>query len=140
MNKFLVFMVGLCISSFVFLMVSIAVTEGRPIARAAMGGIWILCCILVMDFVPDPDPKRETNLQKFVFVLELIIILMFIIFIVMIGMIDESLVESGYASSDLFLSEYPAACCGWDGQETDLRMIAYPLWRILKNLLIIKHL
>jgi hypothetical protein len=24
----------------------------------------------------------------------------------------------------LFLSEYPAACCGWDGQETDLRMAA----------------
>jgi hypothetical protein len=29
--------------------------------------------------------------------------------------------------SVLFLSEYPAACCGWDGQETDLRMIAYSL-------------
>jgi WD40 repeat protein len=29
--------------------------------------------------------------------------------------------------SNLFLSEYPAACCGWDGQETDLRMIAYSL-------------
>jgi hypothetical protein len=27
----------------------------------------------------------------------------------------------------LFLSEYPAARCGWDGQETDLRMIAYSL-------------
>ena len=26
---------------------------------------------------------------------------------------------------DLFLNEYPAACCGWDGQETDLRKTAY---------------
>ena len=25
----------------------------------------------------------------------------------------------------LFLNEYPAACCGWDGQETDLRKTAY---------------
>jgi hypothetical protein len=24
----------------------------------------------------------------------------------------------------LFLNEYPAACCGWDGQETDLRKAA----------------
>jgi len=27
--------------------------------------------------------------------------------------------------TDLFLNEYPAACCGWDGQETDLRKTAY---------------
>jgi hypothetical protein len=35
--------------------------------------------------------------------------------------------EMGYQHGYLFLSEYPAACCGWDGQETDLRMIAYSL-------------
>ena len=28
---------------------------------------------------------------------------------------------------DLFLNEYPAACCGWDGQETDLRKGAYSM-------------
>jgi hypothetical protein len=27
----------------------------------------------------------------------------------------------------LFLNEYPAACCGWDGQETDLRNGAYSM-------------
>ena len=27
----------------------------------------------------------------------------------------------------LFLNEYPAACCGWDGQETDLRKGAYSM-------------
>ena len=25
----------------------------------------------------------------------------------------------------LFLNEYPAACCGWDGQGTDLSKTAY---------------
>jgi len=25
------------------------------------------------------------------------------------------------------LNEYPAACCGWDGQETDLRKGAYSM-------------
>jgi len=29
----------------------------------------------------------------------------------------------------LFLNEYPAACCGWDGQETDLRKAAYPVYK-----------
>ena len=33
--------------------------------------------------------------------------------------------SSNPMSSDLFLNEYPAACCGWDGQETDLRKTAY---------------
>ena len=26
---------------------------------------------------------------------------------------------------NLFLNEYPAACCDWDGQETDLRNVAF---------------
>ena len=30
-------------------------------------------------------------------------------------------------SCNLFLNEYPAACCGWDGQETDLRNGAYSM-------------
>ncbi len=98
----LVFWAGLCISSFVFLMVSIAVSEGKPIARAAMGGIGILCYFLVMQFVPIADSKRETNLQKFIFGLEMIMmILAFLIFMAIIGMIQESLVESGYISSDV---------------------------------------
>jgi hypothetical protein len=29
----------------------------------------------------------------------------------------------------LFLNEYPAACCGWDGQETDLRKAAYSVYK-----------
>jgi len=29
------------------------------------------------------------------------------------------------AYNAFFLNEYPAACCGWDGQETDLRKTAY---------------
>jgi hypothetical protein len=33
----------------------------------------------------------------------------------------------------LFLNEYPAACCGWDGQETDLRMTAYSSLTLLSK-------
>jgi len=99
----LVFEVGLCISSFVFLMVSFAVTEGNPTARALMGGIGFLCYLVVMHFAPKADSKRETNHQKFVFGLEIIItILTFLIFMAMMGMIQESLVESGYVSHDVF--------------------------------------
>jgi len=106
----LVFAVGLCVSSFVFLMISFAVTEGKPIARAAMGGIGILCYFLAMHFAPRVDSKRETNHQKFVFGLEIIMmILTFLIFMALIGMIQESLVESGYVSSDVlhYVPELP---------------------------------
>jgi hypothetical protein len=99
MNKSLAFAVGLCISSFVFLIVSMAVTEGRPTTRAVMGGIGILCYFLAMHFAPIVDDKRETIHQKIVFGLQTImLILAFLILIAMIGMIQESLVESGYIS------------------------------------------
>lgn len=102
MNKSLVFAMGLCISSFVFLEVSFLVTERRPIARAAMGGIGIVLTFLLIHFAPISDLKRETNYQKFVFGLEIIIlILWFAVFMTMWGMIQESLVESGYVSSDV---------------------------------------
>lgn len=102
MSKALVFEVGLCIVSFVFLMFSMLVTEGRPIARAAMGGIGILCYFLAMHFVPEADSKRETNYQKFVFGSEIIMwILAFLIFMAMIGMINGSLEELGYISGNV---------------------------------------
>ncbi len=98
----LVFAVGLCVSSFVFLMVSSAVMEEKPNARAVMGEIGILCYFLAIHFAPKVDSKRETNYRKFVFGLEIIMmILTFLIFMAMIGMIQESLVESGYISSDV---------------------------------------
>jgi len=103
MNKSLAFVVGFCISSFVFLIVSFAVTEGNPTARTAMGGIGILGFFLAMHFFPKADSKRETNYQKFIFGLEIIIMgLTFLIFMAMMGMIQESLVESGTVSSDVF--------------------------------------
>ena len=103
MSKSLVFMIELCISSFVFLMFSMLVTEGRPVARAAMGGIGFLLTLLMFDFAPKADSKRETNYQKFIFGLEIIIsIFWFLIFMSMIGMIQASLVESGYVSPDAF--------------------------------------
>lgn len=102
MNKSLAFVVGFCISSFVFLIVSFAVTEGNPTARAAMGGIGILGFFLAEHFAPKPDYKKETTLQKFVFGMEIImLILAFLILVAMIGMIQESLVEAGYISGDV---------------------------------------
>jgi hypothetical protein len=102
MIKSLAFSVGFCVSSFVFLMVSFAVTEENPMARAAMGGIGILGFFLAMHFAPKSDYEKETLLQKFVFGLEIImLILAFLIFVAMIGMIQESLVESGYISGNV---------------------------------------
>ena len=102
MSKALGFFVGLCIFSFVFLRVSFVVTEGRPIARAAMGGIGILCYFLVMHFAPNADSKRETNRQKFVYGLEIIMMfLSFLFFVLVIGMIQESLEELGYISGNV---------------------------------------
>lgn len=84
-------------------MVSFAVTEGRPIARAAMAGIGILLTFLVLGFIPKADSKRETNYQKFIFRLEIVIsIFWFLIFMAMIGTVQVSLVESGYVSPDTF--------------------------------------
>jgi hypothetical protein len=43
-------------------------------------------------------------------------------------MFREKSIGSGHSPQNLrplFLNEYPAACCGWDGQETDLRKTAY---------------
>jgi hypothetical protein len=103
MNKSIAYLVGLCISSYIFLIVSMAVTEGRPVARAAMGGIGILGYFLAIHFAPKSDYKKETTLQKFVFGMEIIIlILTFLNLIVMIGMVQDSLIESGYVSSDAF--------------------------------------
>ena len=105
MNKSLIFAVELCILSFVFLMFSMLVTEGRPVARAAINGIGILLMFLMFHFAPKPDSKRETNYQKFVFGLEIVILIFwFLIFITMIGMIQISLIESGYVSPDAFNS------------------------------------
>jgi NhaP-type Na+/H+ and K+/H+ antiporter len=83
-------------------MVSIAVTEGYPTVRAAIGGIGILCYFVAISFAPKSDNKKETNLQKFVFGLEIImLILAFLMLMAMIGMIDESLVNAGYLSPDV---------------------------------------
>ena len=102
MNKSLAFVVGLCVSSFVFLKVSYVVTEGNLMARAAMGGIGFLSFFLAMHFSPKADSKRETNYQKFVFGLEITIMgLTFLIFMAMMGMIQMSLVEAGYVSPDV---------------------------------------
>lgn len=98
MNKSIAYLVGLCISSYIFLIVSMAVTEGRPVARAAMGGIGILCYFLAMHFAPMVD-KGETIHQKIVFGLQILIgILSFLIILAMIGMFQDSLVEAGYIS------------------------------------------
>ena len=88
MNKSLVFTAGMCISNVLFFVVS-SVTGGRPIARAVISGIGILCFFLMLNFAPKPDSERETNYEKFVFGLEIIImILAFVAFIGMIGMIQ----------------------------------------------------
>ena len=73
MNKSLAFAVGLCVSSFIFLIVSVTVTEGMPSARAVIGGIWILGFFLAIHFAPKADSKRETNYQKFIVGIEIII-------------------------------------------------------------------
>lgn len=102
MNKSLVFVSGLCISSFVFLMFSVLVTEGRPIARAALGGIWYLLMLLMLHFSPELNLKKETNYQKFVLGLEIIIMVLWFFSIILgVGMIQESLEELGYVSGDV---------------------------------------
>lgn len=102
MNKSLAFAVGFCIFSVVFFMVTIAITEGRPTTRAVIGGIGILCYFMAIHFAPKVDDKRETIPQKIVFGLEIIMfILTFLIFMAMLGMVEESLVEAGYVSSDV---------------------------------------
>ena len=102
MNKSLGFLAGMCIFSFVFFMFSMMVTEGRPVARAEMGGIGILVTLLMVHFVPELDGKRETNYQKCVFGLEIIIfIFWFVILMAMIGMIQVSLEELGYISGNV---------------------------------------
>jgi hypothetical protein len=99
MNKTLVFDLGLCISSFAFILVSFLVTEGRPLARATMGGIGILLTFLVIHFAPKPEFKKETNYQKFIFWIDILIsILCFLAIMVMIGMVLGSMEELGYYS------------------------------------------
>jgi hypothetical protein len=99
MNKTLVFEMGLCLSSFVFIIVSSLVTEGKPIARAAMGGIGILLTFLMLHLAPETDLKIETKYQKFILGLDIIIlILWFVAFMARIGMIQTSMEELGYYS------------------------------------------
>jgi hypothetical protein len=102
MNKSLAFLVGFCIFICVFFIVSVEVTKGIPTARAVMGGIGIVCYFVAMNFAPKPDYKKETKLQKFVFGLEiLMLILAFLVLMTMMGMIEAALVEAGYLSPDV---------------------------------------
>jgi len=97
MNKHLVFSVVWCISSFVFVVVSTLITEGRPIARAAIGGMGILLTFLLLHFAPEYNAKKDTTYQKFIFCIDIIVsILAFLTFIMVIGMTQESLSELGY--------------------------------------------
>jgi hypothetical protein len=81
-------------------MASITVTKGIPTARAMMDGIGILCYFVAINFAPKSDYEKETKLQKFVFGIEIImLILAFLMLMAMTGIIEESLVEAGYLNT-----------------------------------------